>query len=262
MKKLLMASIIAVVLSIGSLANAAGIGDTIEPLGNGKVSVSIINNNILEKDYEPSGNVTKANLDEMNETYAKIAIGAGDNLNLYVMLGMINSAELTEDWTQASTNYTTKFETDSDFLWGLGSSSAYEFGNKYFIGSDFHYIAWEADVDKIEESGESATNIKGGYEYYELQGSIYAGKRFESSPEISLIPYAGFFYNYSEIESDGDITCETTTAYYTHKGDIENDDKFGIMLGANMEIAKSFLLNVEGRFIAEEAFTISGTYKF
>ena len=125
MKELLMVGVVAVVLAICSAANAAGIGDNLEPLGNGKISVSLTENTIFDRDYEPSGDTTKVNLDEMNETYAKVAFGLGETTNLYTILGRLNSAELNQEGlttvifsetftVDATSNY--KYESDAGFL--------------------------------------------------------------------------------------------------------------------------------------------------
>ena len=281
MKELLMVGVVAVVLAICSAANAAGIGDNLEPLGNGKISVSLTENTIFDRDYEPSGDTTKVNLDEMNETYAKVAFGLGETTNLYTILGRLNSAELNQEGlttvifsetftVDATSNY--KYESDAGFLWGLGINDTHTLENGYFIGTDLHYLRYEADIDKISGSADiysfTGTDIKGDYEYQEVQGTAYIGKRFETSPEIFCIPYLGIFLNYSKIKvSDVNFTTAeeilgTKWIYTGSSGDIENENNFGMMLGTNVEISKSFALNLESRFISEQALTISGTYKF
>ncbi len=265
MKKLLATGTAIIALAICSVANAAGIGDSIEPLGKEKGSISLINNTVLDRDYEPTGTFTKVNLDEMKETYAKITVGVSDDLNLYGILGKINFAELTADWTEASVDYITKFKMDSDFLWGMGINNVYKVEDESFIdfiGTDLHWMGWETDIDEIDLNGTSATNIKGTCEYSEIQGAMYIGKHFDFSSEISYKPYMGALYNYSKIKISPAPTYTAGGSNYTHVVSIDNADKFGVALGTNVEINKSFVFNIEGRFITETAMTISGTFKF
>jgi hypothetical protein len=265
--RLLIILVSAIFTSVPSFAYASGIGDNIKPLGNLKVSVTVVDNIIFDKDYEGIATI-EANVDKMNEAYTKISLGLGDYFNIYTSLGAVTVAELTKELAGI---YKHEYKTKSGFLWGGGINAVFPIEEICFIGVDTHYIGWKADVDEVIDGGEKATNVAGKYEHYEIQGTVYLGKRFDirgkfdyrgGSATVSLMPYIGGMYNYSKIDSDSDITWETTTTSVSTRGEIKNDDKFGAVIGISMTVAESFLFNIEGRFIAENALTVSGSFRF
>lgn len=157
-----------------------------------------------------------------------------------------------------------KIETKNDLAWGIGATAIlYEtkieqFGSPTLrFGVDGRYRSTELDVDKI---------IIDGTEYKIPSGSVTAVsieyKDWQIAGEVSsqwgrFIPYVGV--KYSDMDAKASMTVSGTT--YT-------DDNFklkhnvGVFVGADLLALDSMSLNVEGRFINEEALTLGCAVRF
>ena len=156
-----------------------------------------------------------------------------------------------------------KFETDYDFVWGVGGTAMlYEtklegMGNGQLrIGVDGRYRQSHLKVDKVVRDGVSynasdAAVTQSKYELEQWQVALAVSYQIEQ-----IIPYVGVKY------SDATGEAITTISGTKYKNDFENDDNVGIFVGGDILINDSFTANIEGRFIDETALSLGATLRF
>lgn len=254
-KILLFASVI--YFGMVSLTMAAGVGDFITPIGNMKVAVSVEDNIIFDRDLSSSGDVTGGEVSDSNQTYAKLALGLGDNFNVYGKVGIAN-LEYKINW-DVSRSQTLKF--DYGLLWGVGSSCLHEFENNFGVGVDVQFNMWYTDGDSISGSNNPVFIDKGSLKNGELQSSLYLTYSYEADAGYTIVPYVGGYYAEFKADVDDSIKFRDDVYEYT-AGDLEEDDNIGILIGTSLLVSENLSFNVEGRFISETALTVAAGWEF
>jgi len=197
---------------------------------------------------------------EMASYAARIGLNIIERFNFYVDLGQAQDMELT--WTQNGEKI--KYEFEDEFLWGIGGSALiYRWDNGIEIGVNAAYRSASMNFDKGDRDGTAFTKATvtsfkdGDYEDYHVACEV--GWRTDY-----FIPYIGV--RYSEVEVDGYFVENGATHDAQGKGAAQN---VGVFVGLSitpkiegMPKSEQFALNIEGRFIDEEAVSVGLSYKF
>jgi hypothetical protein len=254
------------VFILSSVAHAGSIGNKIEPIGNMKFAAAAEGNFLFDRDIKAGGSstsgstITSFEFSEVSQEYAKLLMGVTDYVNIYAKLG---GSKIGEAKLKFSTGEDVKVESDNNFLYGGGFNAIYKLGNekKYFVGLSGDFSFYKVDTENIDITGTSVSNVSGEIKNKEYQLGGYVGMRMDVNDNAAFIPYAGVFWNKFNTKTDG-IKYTSSGADFTLTYDNDADDEAGVGIGADVELFKNFTLNVEGRFIAGNAVSFGGTYKF
>ncbi len=189
----------------------------------------------------------------------KIGVLIMDRFMPYAILG---AAEAKKQQFNINSNKI-KWETDYDFVWGVGGTAMlYEtklegMGNGTLrIGVDGKYRQSHLKVDKVVRDGVSyntsdAAVTQSKYELEQWQVALAVSYQIDQ-----IIPYVGVKYS--------DATGEAVTKIdgLSYKNDFENEDNVGIFVGGDILLNDSFTANIEGRFIDETALSLGATLRF
>jgi hypothetical protein len=242
---------------------AAAITDSVKPVGHLKWSVSAEDNYIFKRDIKTTSSVTKFDLKKINQIYAKASLGITSYFNIYGKLGASDSGDITSIDTAT---VDTKIKTDYGLMYGVGLSGIREITDGWKIGVDGQFNWWEAKADKVTYGGRATTSVGGKIENFEIQGTPFITRRFElSSAEWAASPYLGVKFSYfkNQPKNKSAITFKDGATSHTFSWSSLKGDKYvGIVVGSDLEIRKNFALNIEGRFIDENALAVGGTYRF
>ena len=254
-KAVVMCTVTLFIVSMG-ICYAGGLGP-VEPLGPETCEVGIEYNGIMDKDLEGSGSIkTKGTeVDWCNQVYLKAALGVGSFLNIYGKLGAANLKQQIK-WNDDYLGRTQTLEYDEGVFWGVGTSGLYDFGNQIGLGGDFQFNMWYNDINTVDGSEVTyfQTGGSGSLENCEIQTSLYMTYTFQPAEDFRFVPYLGGYYSYFESSIDDPIKYADAVFAYELK-DLENDDKFGLLVGANISALENVAVNLECRFLAETAFT-------
>jgi hypothetical protein len=253
MKILTKIVIVAFLTTCAATALAAGLGDVVQPIEQGKISITPEYTHVFDRDFNQSGE----KVDKYDQAYANIAYGIADNVKLYTKLGV---ADMNIKG-RTSASETTQEEYSFGFLWGGGISGNLKLQGDWIIGFDSQYTAWNTDFDAITVNGEKGTKLAGKLKNDEWQAALYAGKEIAMGTNITLTPYTGV--KVARLESDiKGLSFETSTAAYVGTGTLKNDNEFGVVVGTNLKMSENLKVNIEGQFVDETGLTAGLTYKF
>ncbi|MFH0926663.1 MAG: hypothetical protein V1872_13695 [bacterium] len=179
--------------------------------------------------------------------------------NKYIIYGLIGSAYYEEEFTDEGSKV--KIESKEDLAWGIGATAIlYETKLKdstLRFGIDGRWRTTDLDIDKVTidnvvytiPSG-SVTNLSIEYSEWQFAGA--------ASLELGrLFPYIGVKY------SNIDATLKATVLGTTYEDNSSKlDSNVGIFAGCDLLVMDSMSINVEGRFIDEEALTLGVAVRF
>ena len=247
------------IAGMSGICYAAGLGP-VEPLGAKKCDIGVEYNAIIDRDLDTSGGVKKGNDVESSQAYAKMIFGVGDYFNVYGKLGAADFEEKIT-WKSDYDNRSQTLDYGSGRLWGVGGNGLYDFGNNVGVGGDVQFDMWFNEIDSVTATNVTAFSDAGSLKNYEFQASLYTTYTFTPAEDFKFIPYAGGYYSYFK-SAVGDAIKYADTMYNYTLVDLEGEDSFGLLVGANVAALKNFSLNIEGRFIAETAVTAGLSYRF
>ncbi|MFH1479454.1 MAG: hypothetical protein ABIG92_06770 [Candidatus Omnitrophota bacterium] len=197
---------------------------------------------------------------EMDACFARIALSGLERFSLYVDLGSTSGMEYV--YEILGEKYTSSFE--DEFLWGIGGSAViYKWDNGIEISALGSYR--EADMNIEKSVIDSATwtksqmvNVQDGkYEEWQAGGEV-AWKTEYITPYVAV--------RYSDVEVDAKFTVGGVERNASGKNSAEN---LGVAVGvtvtpkfSNLPASEQMAINVEGRFLDEEAINVGLTYRF
>jgi len=197
---------------------------------------------------------------EMNAVMARLGLSVLNKINFYVDLGQAINMEYA--YVILGEKYTTKFE--DGFLWGVGVSGLiYRWSNGLEIGANASYRSAEMNIE---------TSTIGGTEYKTSQMTSKADGDFEEiqgALEVAwktnyLTPYIGV--KFSDVDVDANFTVGGSARNASGKNSASNIGAFvGLTLTPRLEESpksEQVIINVEARFIDEEAVSIAASYRF
>lgn len=197
---------------------------------------------------------------EMSAYVARLGINVIERFNLYVDLGVTQDMEYNVQIRGENIRY----EFDDEFLWGIGANVLiYRWGSGIEIGVNAAYRQADMNLEKAT----FGTTIKTAAQLDTVQDGEY--QDWHIAAEVAwrtdyLIPYLGI--RYSDAEVDGYFIDDATTRDARGKNSAQNVGVFvGLTLTpklADFPKSEQIALNLEGRFIDEDAFSVGLSYKF
>ena len=134
----------------------------------------------------------------------------------------------------------------------------------FIIVFNAQLIAQAGDpVAAVRENGQTASQIyeAGEGKLTEHQGSVIFGLNYKLT-EIDLLPYLGIVANNSKIKSDNLRYRAGVTDYNIEKIELNESNRFGIVLGLNVAVREQLSIYLESRFKNESAISAGISYKF
>ena len=263
MRKYVLAALF--VLLMGTVVYAAPVGLTSEAdatVGqlwadeNVALTASVIVDSVSE---------IKINIDsgefEMDAFLVRIGASFLDRFNVFVDLGQASDMEFS--YVLKGDKIEAKF--DDEFMWGIGANALiYRWDNDFELGVHASYRTTDMKLKEATVAGNlfslaMLNNVTNG-ELTETQVAIELAWKKET-----FTPYAGL--KYSDVEVDSQFTIPPADLR-SAKGK-SNEQKVGVFVGLAITphldgeiLNENLLINVEGRFIDEEAITVAVAYRF
>jgi len=271
MKKTLFVGLIVIsLLFISFVVNAAPVGNIAKPAmlksvffnqGEEKPVLGFIG----EGEFDITDNVNIqgcSNDTEFESLGGKLGLVLLDRIILY---GSLGTAVFNAEFDSNGRNV--RIESDVGTSWGFGGTAiAYEkmlpgFDNSILrIGVDGRFRVTDLKVESIVEDTTTYypdnADINGeGLSYWDWQVALAASLQLGILE--NFIPYAGVKYSNCE----ADATTEVGPRVH-HLLDAESEDNLGIFVGTDIVIADYLSVNIEGRFIDEEAVSFGAAVRF
>lgn len=194
---------------------------------------------------------------------ARIGISLQDRFNVYVDLGQASDMEF--EFSDKGDLIQCVYE--DEFLWGIGVNALiYRWDNGLEVGAGANYRIADMNLDEMTVAGTrykrsdaSVTALTDG-EMEEMQIALETAWRTDY-----FVPYIGI--KYSDIEVDAKFTADGQERVASGADASTN---FGVFAGLTIlpKIAafgdkdNRIAINIEGRFIDEEAVSVGATYTF
>ncbi|MBU1147709.1 MAG: hypothetical protein KKD11_05090 [Candidatus Omnitrophica bacterium] len=200
---------------------------------------------------------------EMQAVMARIALSMLDRFNLYVDFGEATDMEL--DYTILGEEHTIKYADETIIGVGL-SALIYRWDNGFEIGANASYRQADLGIDSVSVDGttysptdNALTNVTNS-DYTEVQGAVELAWKTDT-----FAPYVGLKFSDVELGSDYTIAPQQ---YSDSKGK-GSDRSLGAFVGLTITPkieatpqSEQLSINIEGRFIDEEALSVGIAYKF
>ena len=250
-------------------AYAAPVGNIAKP--------AMLKSLILSKgnDEATFGVIAEGEFDFVNEINVKDDPGGSDSelgflggklgltlFKKFVIYGTLAGAWYEESFTDEGSSV--KIESDKDISYGVGATAIlYEkelssFDNSILrLGVDGRFRFTDVDVDKVIIGGVTYTLPSGSVSNMSLEYSDWHIAGEVSLQWKRLIPYFGV--RYFDFDSTAKATVSGTT--YEDTGS-KPKSHVGVFVGTDLVVFDSMSLNVEGRFIDEEAITVGCAVQF
>ncbi len=189
----------------------------------------------------------------------KIGLLLMDRFIPYSILGTAKAKKQT----YTDSNCKVQWETDYDFVWGVGgtaliySTEPGKIGEGVLsIGADGRFRQSHLSIDAVVLNGAAhksgdASLTASKYELLEWQVALEVAYQYKQ-----IVPYVGVKY------SDSDGKAQATINGNPFQVDFENKDNVGIFVGGDIVMNDYATLNIEGRFIDETALSLAGTVRF
>ncbi|MCG2712744.1 MAG: hypothetical protein L6416_10555 [Candidatus Omnitrophica bacterium] len=157
-----------------------------------------------------------------------------NNLQTYFRLGLSEIDIVDEEGGH--------IDTDTDLAYGIGLSGIlFQFANNVKIGADISYLKSNPEVKTY--AWFNVENIGMELDYQEFEIALVISKEIGS-----FVPYCGIKHSKVEMEiPDNSLTYQIK---------MENEDNLGVFAGFDFLVREDSSLNLEGRFLDEQAFSI------
>ena len=189
-----------------------------------------------------NGVVAKIEYESVSSFFLKMEylLNQENNLQAYLRLGL-SEIDIVDEVSE-------HIDTDTDLAYAIGlSGTLFQFGNNIEIGADISYLKFNPDVETY--SYYKVENIGMELDYEEFELALVVSKKIDL-----FIPYFGV--KYSKVE------MEIPENSLTHQIEMENEDNLGVFVGFDFLIKEDSSLNLEGRFLDDQAFSITFNFGF
>jgi len=196
----------------------------------------------------------------MNALSGRIGVSILKKWQIYIDAG--TTMDMEYEYVIKGEKYQAEF--DDTFIWSIGTSALVcKWDNGLEIGINGSYRRADMELDKVTIESNSYTRkdmdvVSDGY-FEEYQGALEIAWKTDH-----FTPYIGV--KYSEVEVDCIFTTGGAQRDASQKNASENVGAFvGLTINPSLEVlpkSEQLTINLEGRFIDEEAFTGSLCYKF
>ena len=262
--------VILMAFAVSTAAYAGGVGNCIKPVKETTEFLGIgtaFEYNYVDsrmRDLENRRGPKQMELTGVHQVYGKIIMGLSDHYNMYATIG---GTEYNLTFVDQAQNVTMVVDLENGIYTGAGINAYFPFyiDNLYW-GADMQANFFFNDVKGLTRRSETATAVDGSFYGLDGQNSLYVAYEIEiESIHTLIIPYVGGYHSWALVGTAESMTYSTNAA-----GFVDNEDfqaaydfaSFGVLIGVDVDIAKYFSLNVEGRFIGETAITTGATFKF
>jgi hypothetical protein len=211
-----------------------------------------VNNARMNQREEGSGHIDDYQQDTNS---GSVTLNFIHRLDLY---GVFGSSRTCAAWRFITTNAKTNrvdMATDSRFLWATGVRAIlYEWGNAT-LGAGGRYSQTEAQLSWMTLNGVPVPTEGSHLKWQQWQINLLISYKIDI-----FIPYLGINYLQGRTEV-GPFLVPVSQSGGTsmHMG---NRSSTGIVIGCSLTTGKDFMLNIEARLIDEEAYDVSGDFKF
>lgn len=249
MRKFIIAVLAFGIVGFGYRAEAAPVGNIANPViekGEHGIKIGVDNDFVFKREFD----VDEADVElEANFHTARISYTIAEKADVYVMLGMLSNAKVTEH----NSSFDIIYDVDNAFTWGLGATLlAFETEGGFRAGMDGKYRQTSPELSKVTVDGVDYELDESEVEYGEWQVALAFSQQMGK-----FAPYAGV--KYSDINTKAKATV-SGTEYETEERGSKNT--VGPFVGISFLPNDNLSLNVEGRFIDENAVSVSLAYKF
>lgn len=198
----------------------------------------------------------------MNAFTGRIGVSVLKKWAIYVDFGQAQDMEY--DYVIKGEKYQADFDDTS--IWGIGTSVLiYRWDNGLEIGANASYRRADMELDKVtidslsyDRNSAAISAISDGY-LEEYQGALEVAWKTET-----FTPYIGV--KFSEVEVDCTFTTGGAQRDASDKNASSNVGAFvGLTITPSLDVlpkSEQLTINLEGRFIDEQAFNGSVAYKF
>lgn len=219
--------------------------------------------NNLENSRGPRG----MELKNTNQVYGKGIIGLGNYVNLY---GKIGGANYDLNFVDKAQDATMSIKLRDGVYTGAGINALFPLTEvqpvKIGLGFDIQSNLSLNSVKEITRSDQNGTNPAGKFYRVDGQNSLYMTCRYDMEKYNSfVVGYIGGYQSWAVVGTYKGLTYTTLDAGYIDKEHYQGAydfTSFGVMVGADIDIAKYVSINIEGRFVGETALTTGATIKF
>lgn len=246
-----------------SLAYAAPVGNPAKPIleqyNETPLKIGAEADIVIKRDLKAPDEDIELNT---NWYTAKLSYTFLDKIDLYTLLGTVDGKVKEIDG-----NNDLEYLPDTGFAWGLGTTVLlYENEKGLRVGLDTKYRYSSPELQEIILNGTnySVSNGKANFKEWQIACavSLDLSKYTSQSESPRCIPYIGMKYSDVRTSAKGTISG---TEYNTERA--SSKKKIGPFVGADFylgttETGSEFGINLEGRFIDEQAVTIGLNYKF
>ncbi len=265
---------ILILFSMSISAYAGGSGNCIQPLKNTTDHVGMgvgfgcnYVGSRMNKLYHYE-DVTDVKVNNITQVYATIPVGINEYCNI---IGKIGGAWYEFTYKDKESDKFIRPDLEGGIYAGVGFNGLYPLkewkGFSFGIGGDIQTNCYINSVKSINKDNPAGTITDEGGTMYAVDGqeSIYLTARydFEQPVKVSLIPYVGVYHNWIVLGTLSDIEYNEGKAEKGNSFQGAFDAlSFGMLVGIDVEVTKYICLNIEGRFIGENAITTGATIKF
>ena len=282
MRKIMLAGLVLAVGMLGTLRSAYCASDP--GTQSGRFSIGVVQEYIFDRDMEGGEVSMPPNLESGNElmppgvnnvtsemkvkdlgmTLLKVGYQVSNNLNVYAKLGVTNGIggfDMASSGTWAGGTFTEKeaYKEKSAFAGGLGLKLTLPLKNNWIIGVDAQYLAHQNDYSGKWSArfADSAGNLLPGLSINQSRnnwGSTTISE-WHVAPFVAknfgkFVPYIGIKYSDMKIDM------------LENSDRLQATDNWGAFVGADFKFNKNFSLNLEGRFIDENAASLAANFTF
>lgn len=189
---------------------------------------------------------------EINTNAGTVTLNINKKVDIY---GIFGATDGTFEETYNSTKV--KYGTDTAFSWGVGAKAILFEYKDTIVGLDGKYFNAEPDLDKVIIGGvtldlPNADITEAKVEYDEYQIALGVAQKINM-----FVPYGGVKYS----RAKGKLAVTYLGTKY-ESDDAKNKDEVGLFIGCSILPLKNVSLNLEGRFLDEEALMVSGQIRF
>jgi hypothetical protein len=243
---------------------AAPSGGTCPVIDGSLVSLALEYDYVFDREIK-SSYVTNGKIKEASTVYLKLSTKPADFLFLYATAGGTNF-HIKSDLTNGNT-LTEKYKMG--FFTGGGVKLIYEVIPNLKFALDNQLNWWRSDIDDViyDQAITDKSGHRSAWEY-QLSGIFSYTIKWDSVVHPvngewpAVTPYIGVKYSY--LKMDNNITIKTSTGTVPAPDNIRNDNKAGLILGADIDLSSlgGFMFNLEARLLDENAISGAISYNF
>jgi hypothetical protein len=183
--------------------------------------------------------------------FGVVTLNFNDRVELFSTLGTLN-CELSH---HPFSNIKISYHTDAHFAWGVGGRAILAYWGDLQVGVNAAYLQSTPSLSSLRMNEKAYSTHHTEFDFTQWQVGIGTSYRFPW-----VVPYIGVDYSNfrTRIEHLNSISAVIPSSHVTFK----DTYPCGIFLGVGFAPHRAFNLNLEARFINENALSLSTDLKF